>query len=170
MVNWTYYPLTSKIPDHLEKVVKVFSNHDIEIKAKIAADKAESNEILAVIRNDLTSCGYLVEKSKKKGDKIPITVLFKENGERDVTYEVDAFNADTKTVIEVESGRAIVNYQVLKDLIEACLMEDVDYLCVSLRLDYKGKDDYNAFRKIIDAIFKSNRFKLPLRGVLVIGY
>jgi len=83
---------------------------------------------------------------------------------------VDAFNTRTKTIIEVESGRAIDNYQVLKDVLESCLIDNIDYLCVALRINYSGQRDFDIFDRIVNVIYQSNRIKIPLIGILIIGY
>lgn len=170
MTEWVYYPLFTKIPPHLRSVVEVFENHSADWAPYADGSKFESDQALAIVRPDLESLGFLVESSKKMADKIRIPVLYGRGGEEVIAYEVDGYDRDTKTVIEVESGRAISNYQVLKDLIEACLMEDVDYICIALRLKYRDKKDFEKFNDIVDAIYKSNRLQLPLKGILVIGY
>ncbi len=73
-------------------------------------------------------------------------------------------------VIEVEAGRGVTNYQFLKDLFQACVMQDVDYAVIAVRQDYRGSDDYRKVVSFIETIYASNRLVLPLNGVLIIGY
>ena len=168
MIQWIYYPLYSNIPPHLSNIVDVFRKHSEDICSS-DHPKLESDKVLSIVRDDLQKLGYLMEEGKKKGDKIRIPVLYAMNGEEAVVYEVDGFDPLTKTVVEIESGRAISNYQVLKDLVESCLM-DVDYLCIALRMLYRQSKDFEKFNNIIDAIYKSNRLNIPLKGLLIIGY
>ncbi|WP_336774145.1 hypothetical protein [Paenibacillus sp. MMO-58] len=40
-------------------------------------------------------------------------------------FEADAYNKEFETVLEIEAGRAATNYQFLKDLFQACMMNSV---------------------------------------------
>ena len=37
------------------------------------------------------------------------------------------------SVLEVEAGRGVVNHQFLKDLFQACMMYEVNYLAIAIR-------------------------------------
>jgi len=119
-----------------------------------------------------------VEKEKGRKDKINIPVLFGECGSVIKSFDVDAYNKDDKTVIEVEAGRAVDNNQFLKDLFEACMMHEVDYLiiavCNNYRYKKKGKyvidKDYETISKFIETLYYNNRMSLPIKGLLLIGY
>lgn len=79
-----------------------------------------------------------------------------------------------KSVIEVEAGRGLLNNQFLKDLFQACLMQDVDYLTIAVLREYKTKNritkDFEEICRFFDALYSSERLKLPLKGILIIGY
>ena len=53
-------------------------------------------------------------------------------GGGELTFEADAYHKKYKTVIEVEAGRALVNYQFLKDIFQASMMVDTDYLVLAV--------------------------------------
>jgi len=72
-------------------------------------------------------------------DKIPIPILYGRNGSIDKKFFADAYHEDGKFVLEVEAGQGVVNYKFLKDLFQACVMPDVEYLAIAVRLDYRGK-------------------------------
>jgi hypothetical protein len=86
------------------------------------------------------------------------------------SFHVDAFHVDTGTVLEVEAGRAVTNYQFLKDLFEACMMHNVDYLVIAVRKIYRTSPDFERVLTHFDALYASGRLTLPLKGVLIIGY
>ena len=44
-----------------------------------------------------------------------------------VASDTDAYEKNFGYVVEVETGRAVSNYQFLKDFYEACMMHDVKY-------------------------------------------
>ena len=73
-------------------------------------------------------------------------------------------------VIEVEAGRAVSNYQFLKDFYEACMMNGVKYCCIAVRNIYRTSDDFEKVKKFFDAMYSSNRISVPLEGLLIIGY
>ena len=70
-------------------------------------------------------------------DKIKVPVLFGRNGQLEKCFQVDAFlDGEDSTVLEVEAGSAVTNYQFLKDLFEACMMHNVAYLMIGVRKIY----------------------------------
>ena len=93
------------------------------------------------------------------GRKVGMTRIFEQDGK-----------SIPVTVIEVEAGRAVANYQFLKDLFQAIVMVDVDYCIIAVRRIYKDSKDFDSVIQFMDTLFTSNRIKLPLLGVLIIGY
>ena len=168
MINWKCYPLNFKIPESLRDVVEVFKKHEFQISSDKYA--LESNAVLAKITMSLQTLNYQVELGKKKADKIKVPVTYKEQGEIDLSFDADAYHVDNKIVLEVEAGRAVANYQFLKDLFQACMMTDVEYFCVAVRKLYRKNEDYKKVINFFDALYISDRIKLPLKGILVIGY
>ncbi|MGI0010294.1 MAG: hypothetical protein ACREAE_02710 [Nitrosopumilaceae archaeon] len=69
-------------------------------------------------------------------------VLFGRNGRLEKYFEADAFNKITKTVMEIESGRGVMNNQFLKDLFQACMMHDTDYFVIAVRKKYLSMNDF----------------------------
>ena len=108
--------------------------------------------------------------SKAKKDKIYIPVLFGKNGAVEKAFEADGYHTEGRIVLEVEAGRAVANYQFLKDLFQACMMQDVEYLAIAVRNKYKKNADFEKVFTFFDMLYKSNRLALPLKGVLILGY
>ena len=129
-----------------------------------------SNEVLNVISKDLKELNYQVEISKKTEDKIKVPVLFGLNGKLEKFFEADAFNENLKTVIEVEAGRAVTNYQFLKDLFQACMMHNVDYLVIAVRKTYRSNKDFQSVTTFFDTLHDTDILILPFKGILIIGY
>lgn len=59
-----------------------------------------------------------------------------------MAFEVDGYSEDLQTVIEVEAGRAVTNYQFLKDFYEACMMQGVQYFCIAVKNTYRTSNDF----------------------------
>ena len=81
-------------------------------------------------------------------------------------------------MIEVEAGRAVINNQFLKDIFQACMMFEVEYLVIAVLNEYKfnsgGRQtvghDYQEIKTFLETLYVSNRLRLPLKGILLIGY
>ena len=167
-MKWTFFPGNKKITSDLLKVVEAFSENEHLITSKDFT--LNSDSVLKAVTDSLENIGYTVEKSKKDKDKIKMPVLYGECGKPTLSFEADAFNPDNNIVIEVEAGRAVTNYQFLKDFFEACCMDNAEYLCVAVRLKYRTNADYQKVCDFLNAMYASNRFSIPLKGILIIGY
>ncbi|MCB0794092.1 MAG: hypothetical protein KDB88_05095 [Flavobacteriales bacterium] len=168
MINWQLFPKSNSLPEHLHKVVEVF--RDAEPKITSASKKLTSDNVLSKVADGLESCGFKVERSKRAPDKIRVPVLFGRNGKLEKAFDADGFNAGTRTVIEVEAGRGVLNNQFLKDLFQACMMHDVDNLVIAVRNTYQKVEDFEVVTTFFETLYASGRLQLPLRNILVIGY
>ena len=68
-MNWIFFPLHKKIPDHLSEVVLSFEKNSTDISsAKNDSNdtRLKSDEVLRIISKDLINIGYEVELSKRK--------------------------------------------------------------------------------------------------------
>lgn len=133
-------------------------------------DTLESNDVLAFVSADLEKLGFLVEHSKKKEDKIDVPVLFGPNNKIDKSFYADALSADGKTVVEIEAGCALANNQFLKDIFEASMMFQVEYLVLAVRNKYRTSNDFKKIYTFLETMYISGRIQLPLKGILLIGY
>jgi hypothetical protein len=168
MVNWQYFPKNNPVPEQLGDVVLVFQNCEKEISSEVY--NYTSNQVLGKLRVRLELLGFKIERSKKHDDKIKVPVLFGLNGKLEKYFDADGYHEEYRTVIEVEAGRAVSNYQFLKDLFQACMMTQVDYLIIAVRITYRDNPDFQNVVTFFDVLFSSGRLSLPLKGVLIIGY
>lgn len=168
-----YYPQNQRCPEHLTVVIEIFNAYNDKISSTSDDTKSlQSNDVLRTVSSGLSSLGYQVETDKK--NKIKRPVLFGLNGSISVQYEVDAYHEDTDTIIEIEAGRATDNNQWLKDLLEAFLIYEAKYLVIAVKNVYsktgKKKKDFENICDFMSAIYSSDRMKIPLNGILIIGY
>ncbi len=172
MINWMFFPKSATPHLLCSQVVTVFQQHD---KA-ITSDKQtlDSNSVLLQIATDLAAFGFSVESGKKKHEKVSVPVLFGLNGKVEKSFHVDAWHKQERFVLEVEAGRATINYQFLKDLFEACMMREIDYFCVTVRNVYEAANiknrDFDHVVTFFDTLYASRRLQLPLKGIMVLGY
>ena len=168
MIQWQFYPKSDALPDHLEQVVEAFRRHESEITS--TKHDLPSNSVLRAIHATLQTAGFTVETSKRTQERIKVPVLFGRNGSLEKYFDADGVNASTKTVLEVEAGRGVVNNDFLKHLFQACMMHDVEYFVVAVRLIYRKRGDFEVVYRFFDTLYASRRLELPLRGILVVGY
>ena len=169
MIQWQFYPKSLDAPKLVKDVVTVFQEIQSEIDSYTNANQ-ESNVVLKAVTPHLQKLGFQVETGKKSGEVIEILVLFGRNGKPEKSFRADAYHAERKVVVEIEAGRAVSNNQFLKDLFQSCMMYNVDYLIMAVRNIYRGKDDFEKVVTFFDTLYASDRIKLPLKGVAVLGY
>lgn len=72
------------------------------------------------------------------------------------------------------AGRGAANNADYRDLVRASLMVDVDYLILAMMLEYRSGHQvtrsYEQTKRRLNAIYASDRLKLPLKGILLVGY
>jgi hypothetical protein len=168
-ISWQCFPKSTPCPEFLMEVIGVFESKFEEIASLQNVGQA-SNDVLAHLREGFEFLGFLVEKGKTTETKIRVPVLYGANGKVEKAFDADAYHPLEKVVIEVEAGRAVTNYQFLKDLFQACVMQDVDYLVIAVRQDYRGGDDYSKVIAFLETLYAGTRLQLPLKGVLIVGY
>ena len=165
MINYQYFPKNHVLPEHLRQVVNIFLLQD----AKIDSERThlKSNEVLAIVAPFLKKNGY---KTEPIDGMIEVPVLFGRNGTIEKYFAADGYNPNTKTVIEIEAGRAYTNNQFLKDLFQACMMNEAEYLVIAVRNTYRNNPDFEKIFQFFETMFLSERLKLPLTGIMLIGY
>ncbi len=168
MINWMYFPKNQPLDPVSRQVVAAFENIADAVDSTIYQYK--SDEVLAAVRPGLEALGFAVERSKKSDDLVAVPVLYGVNGRIEKSFEADGYLPDAGYVIEVEAGRAVVNFQFLKDFFEACTMVGVDKLCIAVRNKYRVFNDFDRVCKFFESMYASGRLGIPLSGLLIIGY
>ena len=168
MFRYQLFPRSVGVTTQLHQVIQCFEVVYEDIRSP--EHTLNSDGVLAHLRPHLEELGFLVESGKTRGSKIPVPVLFGLNNHIDKSFDADGLSADGTIALEVEAGRAVVNYQFLKDIFQACLMHNVEYLVLAVRNNYRGHDDFQAVHMFLETLYISNRLLLPLKGVVLIGY
>lgn len=174
MIHFQFFPRSHGITPEIAKIIECFKRAEIDK----GEGQIKSNDMLAIVRPYLEQINFRVETGKAKDEKIYVPVLFGQNNEVDKYFAADALSADGRIVIEVEAGRALRNNQFLKDIFQACMMFQTEYLVLAVLNEYhfmnKGKEevsnDYNYIYTFLETLYVSNRLQLPLKGILLIGY
>lgn len=168
MLRYQLFPRSVGITEELQNVVKCFEAVYDSIKSP--DNTLNSDGVLRFLRPHLETIGFTVEIGKSRGEKIPIPVLFGLNNRIDKSFDADGVSKNGNIVIEVEAGRAVVNYQFLKDIFQACMMHGVEYLVLAVRNNYRGNDDFQRVYSFLETLYISSRLELPLKGIVLIGY
>lgn len=154
---------------------------DATLGANPKRNPQQSDAVLAMLRPSLEALGFEVETGKGGEQKIRRPVLYGDQGEATVTYEIDAFHDELGIAVEVEAGRGPQNNADYRDLVRASLLLDARFLALLMPIEYtyKAKSNRSGYatafgfarsRDQLDAIYASRRLLLPFQGVLLIGY
>ena len=162
------FPRSFGINNEIKSVIECFEKNYESIKSP--DNNLSSDGVLKVISKDLEALNFRVEKSKLTNDKIKVPVLFGINNRIDKFFDADAVSADGKIVIEVEAGRGYRNNQFLKDIFQACMMPNVEFLVIAVRNHYHHSDDFKSIFQFLETLYISGRLQLPLKGIVLIGY
>lgn len=168
LIQWVFYPKSSRPTPLAISIVSAFETVAAEIDSNV--HELPSNGVLAVAAPHLTAAGFTVEMGKRSDEKIRVPVLFGLNGVLEKCFDADAYHESGGFVVEVEAGRGVVNNQFLKDLFQACMMHGVSYLAIAVRNTYRTSRDFDKVCRFFNTLYASQRLKLPLDGILVIGY
>ncbi len=168
MIRYQFFPRSHGITEDIKSVVDCFKTVDADISSDNL--KLNSNDVLEKLRPHLEAINYTVETGKSKNDKILVPVLFGYDNQIDKSFYADALSNDGKIVIEVEAGQAVDNNQFLKDIFQASMMFEVEYLVIAVRNDYRGSDDFKKIYTFLETLYISSRLHLPLKGILLVGY
>ena len=168
MIKYQFFPRSRGVTLEIQDIINSFKAIETQIDSETS--ELKSNEVLQIVRPYLEQLQYTVETGKGVNEKIDVPVLFGQDNKIDKSFYADALSADERIVIEVEAGRATENNQFLKDLFEACMMFDVEYLVLAVRNVYRTHYDFDRVYSFLETLYISNRLHLPLKGILLIGY
>jgi hypothetical protein len=174
--RWIYYPRSERPPTWVRGVVAVFESQRMKLDTTTIHNK--SDVALSIIRPGLEGLGFRVEG----GSNEPVIyrpVHFGEGGVPDRQYQIDSYHPKLRVGLEVEAGRSIRGNAMYRDIIQVSLIVDLEYFVLAIPQRYrfmkggKGKQEDRPFEyglTILDAIYSSGRFRLPLKGFLFIGF
>lgn len=168
MIRFQLFPRSKCISKEIQAIVDCFEKEADRIKSP--DNNLSSNEVLEIVRPRLEKINFKVEIGKAANQKISVPVLFGLNNKIDKEFNADAISGDGKIVIEVEAGRATENNQFLKDIFQACMMCEVEYLVIVVRNEYRKHQDFQIVHTFLETLYISNRLHLPLHGIVLIGY
>ena len=81
-------------------------------------------------------------------------------------------NKLTRPVLFGENGSATIEYDDYRDIVRSSLLVGVRYLALAMMFEYRGRPtrSYDNTRNQLDAIYASERLRLPFDGGVLIGY
>lgn len=173
--QWSYFPRNEAPAEWVEPTVAAVAAAESEISTAVTrASNVKSDGVLRAIAGGLVDFGWAVETGKHAGQKIERPVLYGDNGEVKVKYEIDGWHPLHQVALEVEAGRGAANNADYRDIVRTSLLLDAHYLCLVMPIDYRsGSSRWHAYATTnaqLDAIYASQRLRLPFDGVLLIGY
>ena len=168
MIQYQFFPRSRGLTDEMRQIVDCFNIVNDKITSE--TNDLVSNDVLSILRPNFEEIGFDVETGKSKGEKIDVPVLFGVDNRIDKSFYADALSHDGRIVVEVEAGQRTENNHFLKDIFEACMMFDVEYLVLAVRNKYRTHNDFDRVYTFLETLYISNRLHLPLKGILLIGY
>ena len=156
MIRYQFFPRSRGVTEEIQKVIDCFKVVENEIDS--STKNLVSNDVLTVVRPHIERNGYKVEKGKSDEEKIDVPVLFGQDNKIDKSFYADALSSDGRIVIEVEAGQATENHRFLKDIFEACMMFDVEYLVLAVRNTYRNHNDFQR----VFTFLETHLYLLPL--------
>lgn len=108
-IRFSTYPRTEVPPVFVRDLVGVFRAHESKISTVALPKGLTSDEVLAEVSSDLASLGFAVETGKAVAQKIQRPVFFGDDGEAELTYQIDGFHEGWRCGIEIEAGRAFTS-------------------------------------------------------------
>ena len=168
VLKYQLFPRSIGITTQIQDVIRCFEQTYNEIKSP--DNELNSDEVLDILRPYLEEVNFKVETGKSKTQRIYVPVLYGKNNTVDKSFNADGVSNDGKIVLEIEAGRAFANYAFLKDIFEASMMHNVEYLIVAVRNKYRNSDDFDKIYTFLETLYISNRLVLPLKGITLIGY
>jgi hypothetical protein len=171
-VRWQIYPTSLRPSEFVHAIASVFESQSDLIGTP--PNKPQSDQVLKAVSGGLSALGFQVETSKRS--KIRVPIQYGVNGDVLKSFEVDAWHQELGAVLEVEAGIAIDARKIYQDLFEALAMPDVHFLCVAVQNAYHPArkrtafDDLGRGKAIFDGLFASQRMRLPLETVMLLGY
>jgi hypothetical protein len=176
---WSYFPRNARPPawatDLIAAVTGSQDRIDTAPMRPAESEALKSDVVLEHLRSSLELLGYTVESGKKASQKIRRPVLYGERGIASVNYEIDAFHDELGIAVEVEAGRGAMGNAEYRDIVRTSLLLDARFMVLMLPDLYRygessKKHAYASTRDLLDAIYASERLRLPFEGVLLIGY
>jgi hypothetical protein len=176
--QWCCFPRNVRPPNWAVSFVEIVESAEPKISTVTSKTGLSSNAVLSELRPGLLALGYEVESGKTRATTIRRPVLFGENGRAEVNYEIDAFQDELGVAVEVEAGRGAANNADYRDIVRTSLILDARNLALLMPVRYRftsGRREYataayERTRNQLEAIYASQRLRLPFDGVLLIGY
>lgn len=133
--RWTYYPTRDPAPDWVAGLVAEVASSKADIDSTNAA-KLTSDRVLEFLRPGLERQGFRVEAGKAAKDRITLPVLFGEQGQPRVRYDVDGVHDELGVLLEVEAGRGARGNAVYRDLVRTSLIVNARFLALGVMQEY----------------------------------
>ena len=176
-LRWMYYPQSKQHCTWVDDLVQVFGKQRETLDTSV--EHHTSNQVLGILRDGLLEIGYQVEGSEYS-THILRPVHFGERGVADRQYRIDCYHPETRIGLEIEAGRSVRGNAIYQDIIQTCLLIDVDFMAVAVPQFYRFKTgskeiedrpyEFAVAHSVLDAIYSSDRLRFPVEGTLILGF
>lgn len=131
-----------------------------------------------ILRPALENLGFIVEAADKRGKTPGLrrAVLHGEGPALEKWFDLDGWHPDRAAGLEIEGGKALESKNALWDLMKFSVITEIEYGVIIVPMNYEPVSQaytppYDHIRVDFDLLYANpERFKIPLRGLLLIGY
>lgn len=171
-LRWRYFPPTEPLPNHLRLVVDAFSSAWPWIQDYVGGKSGtDGRKVAAEVEQHFASnSGWHLEGIN---GKVRLPVIWGENGQVLARVEPDGVfdHGDGRvSLLEVEGGGAVQNNRLMKDLFEALLIPQVDYVAIAVPQAAHERPPYEVAVNLVAAIYARSLQSSHLKGVLLLGW
>jgi hypothetical protein len=177
---WKYYPPWRPRPEWVERVVGVVRDLESQIdsRAFIRSKHQTGPVVHEILRPHLELLDYVIEAPKTRGTNplLRRPVLYGEGPTKEKYFDLDGWNSELQIALEIEGSAALENKNALWDLMKFCVVTDAEYGVIIVPQEYHPvKQRYTApylhIRGDFDMLYSNpERFRIPLQGLLLVGY
>jgi hypothetical protein len=177
MIRFAAFPISDPPPAWEAQIIDIFRRHEDELSSDLHDKGLTSEEVLAVLAEDLKGAGFLIEKHELSGTQVARSPFFGEENSSAVRYRFDVYHPQWLCCLAIEAGRSWTAIATHRDLVEPLLVVDVDSLCLAvpnLRGGPSGDQrppshDFDGACNLAATVYGHTRLGLPKR-LFLIGY
>lgn len=169
-----YFSYSDIVPAWVHDLTSLFVKEEVRLlidtERGLLRKGTDSDYVLGILRNHLEAVGFEVEQGKHSDQKISLRIQSGDDCLETITWDMDAMDEKEGIYLEVEKGRAVDNWHIYRDLVRVCVIPGAKYAVIVLPIKNDPyKPPFDTAVRDFGPVFCS-RFKLPLEGLLLIGY
>src|SRR5437667_291540 len=129
MIRSEWFPRGTATPEWASLVLDMFRRHEAEIGTTAREHALTSEEVLAVLADDLRSAGFTIERRQLQVPKLDSTP---EGGAQLVQHQIDVFHPQWMCCLAIETLHGPASPLHSGDFVDPLLVVDMDSVCLAV--------------------------------------